>query len=372
LGRVLIMNATTTRRDKKTQAISLLTGEGRAWRVAGFAPTVLADTTRGLVEGVVLAGVHTWGHSALDHVACWPLVPVAGQPLLFHTIRWLGAAGIRNTNICANSDTLSVSRTLRDGRTCGMSLEYYEDRMPRGPAGCIRDVMTLRQASVYVVVDGSVLPGIDLSALLDAHQRSGAVLTVAATRTGGSLASHQRLSPAGIYVFSSQVADHISSAGYQDIKEKLIPRLHAKGLPVATHLVDNGALPRVRCAASYLTVNKWATEITSRKRLLPPEYRSVAESCVHQTSAIDAGARLIGPVIIGEECVVESGAVIVGPTTIGRGSRIRSGAAISRSAVWSSCRIGAGAIVDDCVVADNVSIDDGAIQRNAVCATSGR
>jgi len=365
------MKTATARSEKKTQAGTLLASDASMMRAAGFVADDMArESDRAVVEGIVLAGVHSWGNSPLDRVACWPLVPVAGEPLLTHTIKWLGGAGIRNVSICANSDTLYVSRALSDGRDCGAVLEYYEDRLPRGPAGCIRDVIMDRLACVFVVIDASVLPRIDLQALLEAHHRSGALLTVAAIRGGDDMVSRRRLLPAGVYVCSKRIAEYIGRTGYQDVKERLVPHLHAKGVRVHTHVVGSEALPRVRCAASYLTVNRWMIEALVRNDETESGYRKQGEARVHRTARVASDAKLIGPVLIGPGCGIERDAVIVGPTSIGAGSQVGKLATVSRSALWSSCRIGAGAVVDDCVLADNAVIDDGIMQRNAVCVAT--
>ena len=367
------MSATLTRQGGKNQADALLDWTSKAFREAGFVDKASAsEGNLGVVEGIILAGVHAWGNSALDRVACWPLVPVAGKPLVTHALKWLADAGIRTVSICANSDTVHVARVLGDGRDHGVTLEYYEDRFPRGPAGCVRDVISDRKASVFVVVDGSVLPQIDLGALLEAHKVSGASLTLAAADATGGIGSQRKLFPVGIYVCSESIVQHIDGVGYQDVKERLLPTLHAKGVRVQTHMVESGVLPRVRCAASYLTLNRWAMERVGANGELGPDYRSEGASRVHTTARIDAGARLVGPVLVGPKCVVEAGAVIVGPTTIGAGCQVGRDAVVARSAIWSSCKIGAGSTVDDCVLADHAVIGDGVVRRNAVCVAPGR
>jgi NDP-sugar pyrophosphorylase family protein len=342
-----------------------LKGDTPRLSAAGFVSSSSRRAAVAVAEGIVLAGVHAWGDGVLDRVACWPLVPVAGRPLISHSLRWFRQAGLASASICANSDTVPVCRALRDGRSCGIGLEYYEDVLPRGPAGCTRDVMLDREATLFVVVEGSILPDLDLAELLAAHGRSGAMLTVVATTTCGRPASG-RLVPVGVYVFSREVAETIRPLGFQDIKETLIPDMHERGMPVLTYLVENHSLPRVRCAASYLAVNKWATERISGDRELPAAYRVAGEARIHESARIDPHAKLIGPVLVDVGCVVEAGAVVVGPTTIGAGCRIARNAVISRSALWAGCGVGIGAILDDCVLIDESAVEDGAVLRNTV------
>jgi NDP-sugar pyrophosphorylase family protein len=359
------MSTASVSRETESGGVAVLRDEAQLLRVAGFGEDRPRLEAAALAEGIVLAGVHAWGDCALDRVTCWPLIPIAGRPLVGHALSWFRRGGVRFASICANSDTVPVCRALRDGNANDLSLEYYEDVMPRGPAGCVRDVIFDREASLFVVVDGSILPRVDLSHLLAAHTRSGAVLTVVASGSASESAG-AGLSPVGIYVFSREAAEAVKSLGYQDIKETLIPEMHQRGLPVLTYLVEGQSLPRVRCAASYLTVNKWATESIARDKDLPGVYRLVDEARVHQSAVLDPAARLIGPVLLDADCVVEAGAVIVGPTTIGKGCVVGTGAVVSRSAVWTRCRVGTGAVVDDCVLADGAVVRDGAVLRNTV------
>src|SRR5262245_44958382 len=90
-------------------------------------------------EGVVLAGVHAWSDSAFELAEARPLVPLAGRPLICHALEWLRDHGARRATICANSESPAVRRRLGDGSRVGIELDYYEDWLPRGTAGCIHD-----------------------------------------------------------------------------------------------------------------------------------------------------------------------------------------------------------------------------------------
>ena len=174
---------------------------------------------QGNVHGVVLAGVHAWGNFALEHALPRPLIPVAGRPLIHHTLSWLRHAGILSASICANSDTSVLRRCLGNGHALSLSLDYYEDVMPRGPAGCARDSVIYNDCSTFVVMDATIVPRIDLLRLVEAHQESKAALTVVVTSShSDGVRSCALLAPAGIYVFSPPALESIPADGYQDIR----------------------------------------------------------------------------------------------------------------------------------------------------------
>jgi mannose-1-phosphate guanylyltransferase len=322
------------------------------------------------VHGIVLAGVHSWGDCLLDEVICRPALPIAARPLICHSLQWLRDQGIRTVSLCANSDSRYLRRHLGDGAQMGLALEYYEDVMPRGPAGSFFDASVISPAELFVVVYGTVVPRFDLSSLLRAHEAAGAYVTVLATRTGSRENGNGYLQPAGVYLFSRAALEYIPANGYQDIKESLLPDLHAKGKPVITHVVKDSAVGRVMDTNSYISVCRSAVERMSHQTRADAGYVRIGDAWAHETALISPSARLIGAVIIEPECAIDSDAIIVGPTTIGARCIVRARAVISRSILWSGCLIGVDAILDDCVLTDSTSIEDGLVVRSTVCMKS--
>lgn len=317
----------------------------------------IRDTTQ--IQGVVLAGVHAWGESALEQICPRPLLPVVGRPLVWYVLDWLSGGGICQLSICANSDTRVFRQCLGTGDRSGLALDYYADLMPRGPAGCVRDAARA-DADLVVVVEASVAARVNLDALLDAHREAGAALTTVVMGPGGT-------EPAGIYVLSRSALEEIPTRGYQDIKEMLIPKLYGQGKVILAWPADDRRNLRVRDAASYLAANSWALEGPSPAWTAPHGYRAMAGAWVHESAVVAASARLIGPIVIGPHCSVGAGATIVGTTTLGRGCRVGADAVISRSTLWNGCHVGAGAIIDHCVLVDGAAVEPAGIMRDTVC-----
>ncbi len=323
------------------------------------------------IKGIVLAGVHSWGNCALERVAPRPLVPVGDRPLVAHVLKWMQEGGVSTASICANSDTAALRRKLGNGREWGSVLDYYEDVMPRGPAGCIRDAASQSECRTYVVADATLLPRLNLADVLRVHASSGAALTVVASKSPASDTHPEGLlEPAGVYVVSRCVLEYIPTTGYQDIKEALIPRLHARKLTVLTHVIPRNQIARVTGMASYLTVSKWAVERLALQgeqvRRSPSSselggtsenaYLRQGQACVHPSAEVARGARLVGPLLIGPGCRIKAGALIAGPTALGAGCEIDEAAVVSRSVLWSGSRVGAGAVVDHSVLTESAGV----------------
>ncbi|MHC4065552.1 MAG: sugar phosphate nucleotidyltransferase [Planctomycetota bacterium] len=325
------------------------------------------------VRGIVLAGVHAWGGCAFEQLVARPLLPVAARPLIWHILLWIRRGGVVETTVCGNSDTSILRRSLGNGSALDLSLGYCEDVMPRGPAGCARDAALEIDAETFLVVDGTVLPCIDLAALLAAHAEGKAAVTMVvspAESTGGRSGEAQE--PIGIYLFSRAALEEVPSKGYQDIKETLIPDLYGAGKRVVTHVVASDSCRRVTDAASYLSVNTWALEMMAAHSEAPEGYSLVNGAWLHSSALVHPAARLVGPVLVGAASEVEAGAMIVGPSTIGSQCTIGRQVLVSRSAIWDRCCIGRGAIVDHSILTDDVHVDATVMARQTLAVSPQR
>jgi NDP-sugar pyrophosphorylase family protein len=328
------------------------------------------------VTGVILAGTQSWGDCALESALPRALAPIVNRPLLAHVLDWLDRNGVVSAHVCGSRHTHTMRRALSPGSGVGrngrngcedesaaaptrMALEYYEDIAPRGPAGSIRDAGMNSDCDTLIAVDGTVIPCVDADKLLDAHHRAGAGVTVVVSREARSgRVGGDGLAPTGVYVFSRAALEKIPALGYADIKETLIPRLYADGVPVLTFRSELMA-PRVTGVDSYLAVNAWALTRwvrgavgvgVARGAESIDGYESRGSALVHRTASVEKGAKLIGPVLVGPRTVIGRGATIVGPTTLGAGCRIGEQAVICRSAIWDDCVVTCGTILDSCIM----------------------
>ncbi len=318
------------------------------------------------VSGIILAGTHVWGECMLDQVVPRPLVPLGGRPLICHILDWMASGGLGDVTVCANSDTALFRECLHDGRCSGIEVNYAEDILPRGPAGCIRDAAARGGQDTFVVVEGATVPTLDLDELLAAHRQTQAALTIvlAPEREGQGSGT-----PVGIYVVEADAIGMVPEHGFWDLKERLIPDLHRSGRRVGTVVAGPGLPPRVTDAKSYLVANAWTTEVLVRgggECLLAGTDGSAGSP---GASGVAPSASLVGPVWIGPRSVIGRGAIIIGPTSIGADCEIEAGAVISRSSIWDRCRVGEGAIVDHSIVTVGTSVEPQAVLRNAFCVS---
>jgi len=323
--------------------------------------SVVPDRSVTLV-GIVLAGSYQGADTAFSGLPR-PLVPIAQAPLVSYALRWLAAAGVSSAKLCINGHSRPVDSWLTTaGARLNMPIDFVEDRSPRGPAGSARDAALATEADTFVVVEGTVIPVVDINAVVAEHVKKGAALTTVVQddtlRRAGN--THVR-TPAGIYVFARRAFELVSKQGFQDIKEHLIPALRRRGERVAAFVAPSYS-PRVLNAETYLAVNHWVIEqLRDNPDLMTAGdvYVRHGELVAHPTADIHPSAQIIGPVVLGPGSSVGPRATIVGPTSIGANTAVGDNAVVCRSVVWADCEIGRGAFVDHAVVADAVDIPAG-------------
>jgi len=308
-------------------------------------------------EAVLLAGTQVWRRTAFDQLLPRPVLPVGQLPLMAHPLRWLRAAGASRVTICANGLASQLREHLEPVQHLLPALTFHEDQSPRGAAGSARDAALATDADLFVVADATTIPDVSLLRVLMEHQESRAALTIIVQPSLGGRGTS--LVPTGLYVFSRRAFEYVPAAGYQDIKESLIPRLYAAGELVVTSEAESQC-PRVLDAKTYLAVS----HRTIARSAAPAG--SIGDTTLDNTGSIDPSARisptalLVGPVLVGAGAEIQDGAVVVGPSAIGADSVIGRGALVSRSVIWDACTIGAGASVDCSVLSTGVSVASGA------------
>jgi mannose-1-phosphate guanylyltransferase len=311
------------------------------------------------VEAVVLCG--HWQESAIESLMPRALLPVAQRPLLAHALGWAGRAGIARATICANGGACAIAAALRavdDSPT----LTYREDLSPRGPAGCVADAAARSTADLLLVIDGSVVPALDLRRLLDTHAAARAQVSVVVQPIDPAAAEVRAAVPTGIYLFDRQVFTRVPATGFHDIKESLIPRLHRAGVRIVAHEAD-APCGRVLDARTYLALNlrliRDAVASVSGDAWSMVRPGSETGDLIHPSARVDEGAHVVGPVLVGPDAVVHAGATVVGPASIGAGVTIQPGALVSRAVLWDWSSVGTGAHVERSVLMTGTTVAPG-------------
>lgn len=198
-----------------------------------------------------------------------PMLPIAGQPLLAHTLGWLRRYGIDEIALNLHYLPEVVRAGLGDGSRWQVRLHYSVESTLLGTAGAVKRLEHMFDRT-FVVVYGDLLLDFDLAALIALHRRRSALITIALKPTEtphsqGMVAVDQsgrvtrfvekpadwpvdqRVANAGVYVVEPEVLHRIPAGQPCDWGHDVLPALIAAdapvyGLPIDGQVIDIGTL----------------------------------------------------------------------------------------------------------------------------------
>ena len=284
-----------------------------------------------------------------------PALPVLNRPLIHWTLERLARAGVTEVFVNLHHLGSTITRVVGDGRAFGLRVRYSRERVILGTGGGPRRLRRQLGDEPVLIVNGDVLFGFDLRALVAQHRRTRAAATLAlianpdprryskvVMRADGriaALAGLPRPARGRPWLFT----------GLQMLDPALLERLPPGPSDTVRHLyaplVDEG-----------VAVMGWPAQGAWLDLGAPRSYRDaqVAPSGGFPGRArrVDASARVTGATIrrsvIGRGCVVERGAVVEG------------------CVLWEDVKVGAQARLSGCIVAAGVSVAPGAAWRDTI------
>lgn len=298
-----------------------------------------------------------------------PMLPVAGTPITIHQITRARDAGVQRIVLGTAYRADVFTDHLGDGSRLGVEIVYAHEETPLGTGGAIRNAAAHLRSDgdePVLILNGDVLSGVDMAALVDGHVATNAAVTLHLTRvddprryglvpTDGEGSVRQFLEKpqtpeeivtdqinAGCYVFRRDVIDAIAPDRVVSVEREVFPAL-----------LDSGALVRGVVDTSY-----WLDLGT------PWDFLQGSTDLVRGVAPWDGHQPADFLVLDGAQ--IASDAVIDNGSTIGPGSRIASGALVRGSVLFADAIIEQGAQVVDSVVGIGACVGAGASVRGAV------
>jgi NDP-sugar pyrophosphorylase family protein len=115
----------------------------------------------------------------LTRLVAKPALPVGATSLIEIILRWLAHEGVRRTVLNLHHLPHSIAARVGDGSHVGLEVRYSWEHPLLGSAGGPRHALPLLSSENFIIVNGDTLCELDLSELIDAHERSGADATLA-------------------------------------------------------------------------------------------------------------------------------------------------------------------------------------------------
>jgi len=282
----------------------------------------------------------------LTFVRAKPAVPVAGTPLVVWILRKMATAGVREVVLNLHHLPETIAAAVGDGRDAGVSVRYSWEQPILGSAGGPRHALPLIDSESFLLINGDTWPTVDLQALWDHHHAHSARVTMtlvpnpAPERFGGVLLDAdgwvtgfcRRGDPRPSYHF--MFAQAVSRTVFEQLPDGE-PVESVAGIYPGLIAANPRAIRGFVCDAPFIEIGTPADYL--RANAIVAAQEQVDGDLPGQRVSLDASAR------------------------------------VTRSILWNDVVVGAGAQVDECILADGVHVPAGAAwSRLAVVRAAGQ
>ena len=319
------------------------------------------------------------------------LLPIAGKPLIFHTLEALQKAGIKETLIIYgyHKDKLSEAIDSRSWGGMNISYVYQEERKGTGHAASYaRDFIG---DDFSILMNGDILmgPG-SFEGLIEYHKKGGYEMTlsvrpvedpsaygVVALKDGKATQLIEKptksqmvsnLVNAGLYVVSQSLMDAItktkpSSRGEYEITDAI------------EILIANGNVGGYSLPSWWLDIGKPWDLLEANKMILSQIHGKIegivedgavikGETIVKKGALIKTGAYIEGPAYIEEDAVIGPNCYIRAYTSIGKKVKIGNAVEIKNSIIMDHTNVGHLSYVGDSIIGRHSNFGAGTITAN--------
>ncbi len=129
------------------------------------------------MEAVVLAGGKGTRLQPYTNEIPKPLVPIGNTPIIEILLRTLKRSGVTKVHLAVNHLAHLIMAVLGDGHGLGLEICYVVEDRPLSTIGPLTLIDNLPEH--FIVANGDILTDLKVADLLEAHRRSGALVTVA-------------------------------------------------------------------------------------------------------------------------------------------------------------------------------------------------
>ncbi len=308
-----------------------------------------------------------------------PMLPLVGRPMMEHIVSLLRKHGIEDIVVTVAFLPNAIRNYFGDGSELGVRMVYATEETPLGTAGSVRNARE-QLTERFLVISGDVLTDIDLTSLLQFHEKNNALATIALcavdnplefgiviTREDGSIERFlekpgwgQVFSDTintGIYVLEPEIFDVIPEGRAVDFSSEVFPAVLEAGDPIFGY-VATGFWEDVGTTAAYLKAHQDILDGKVEVEMTGFELRPGV--WLGKGSSVDPSARIDGPAFIGENCTIDQDAVIGAYTTLGANVRMAERAEVRHSVIGENAYLGPASRVEGAVLGRACDLRQGA------------
>jgi UDP-N-acetylglucosamine diphosphorylase/glucosamine-1-phosphate N-acetyltransferase len=319
------------------------------------------------------------------------LLPVAGRPLLFHTLEALEQAGIKETLIICGYHAEQLSHAVENESWGSMSISFVHQKDRKGTAHAAGHAREFAGDEELILMNGDVLvgPG-SFDGLIKFHRKGKyeatvtvtpiedptpyGVVTVKKDRATGLIEKptqsqlQSNLVNVGIYAVGKSLWEAID-------KTQLSPRGEYELTDSVMMLIEKGQVGAYSLPSWWLDVGKpW--DLLEANRLILSDLPELIEGdveagavlknrvVVEKGALVRSGAYIEGPVYIARDAIVGPNCYLRAHTYIGLGARIGNAVEIKNSIIMSHTNVGHLSYVGDSIIGERSNFGAGTITAN--------
>jgi mannose-1-phosphate guanylyltransferase / phosphomannomutase len=315
-----------------------------------------------------------------------PMLPLVGRPMMEHIVSLLRRHGITDIVVTVAFLPNAIRSYFGDGSELGVSMVYATEESPLGTAGSVRNARE-QLSERFLVISGDVLTDIDLTSVIDFHEKNQALATIALcavenplefgiviTREDGTIERFlekpgwgQVFSDTintGIYVLEPEIFERIPGGRSVDFSGEVFPAVLEAGDPLFGYVAD-GYWEDVGTTAAYLKAHEDILDGKVDVEVSGFELRPGI--FIGKGSTIDPSVHIESPAFVGENCTIDQGAVLGGYSTVGANTQVAERAELQRSVIGENSYLGPAVRVEGAVLGRSCDLRIGArIEPGAV------
>ena len=317
------------------------------------------------MRALVLAGGEGSRLRPLTHTQAKQLIPVAGQPILFHALDAIRDAGITEVGIVIGHTGPEVRAAVGDGTRWQLRVTYLEQEAPLGLAHAVMTAADFVRGQPFLMYlgDNVLLEGVSRFVSEFERTRPDAQIFVARVaepehfgvvelKEGNAVRLVEKprdfvsdLALVGVYLFDDSILEACATLspswrGEYEITEAI------------QWLIDEGKTVRVEMLDGWWKDTGRPEDLLEANRmLLAARQASSVDGVVVAPDAQVSDSQLIGPVVIGPGCRIEG-------SSIGPDVSLEAGCTVTDSTIRDSI------VMEGCSISGVESLERSILGRN--------
>ncbi len=318
------------------------------------------------------------------------LLPIAGKPLIYHTMEALEKAGIKETLVVYGYHGDQLQEAV-ETRSWKMAISFVNQKERKGTghaAGYAKDFVGKKEA---VLIYGDVMVGPDtFEGLIAYHEKGGYEFTlstkliedpsaygVVVVKKGKATLLIEKPNPeevvsnlvnAGIYVIGDSLWEAIDNT-------ELSPRGEYEITDSISMLIERGNVGAYTLPSWWLDIGKPWDLLEANEQILANQQKRIegtvedgavikGNTIVEKGAIVKSGAYIEGPVFIGEDSVVGPNCYIRAYTSLGKKVKIGNAVEIKNCIIMDETNVGHLSYVGDSIIGQRSNFGAGTITAN--------